>query len=257
MGIIATCNMASSTILCFVLVLVASARASIEGGHCSDVSFFDHIKYSASKAECCANDNNKLRCEEKEEEVCVDVTEMICDVNAYADCQVEENSSGPGPCEGGYKNFDMRDCEEQEFKEAHIKQVPVCKNVTKNNCVTDWEVDDNGNKVWTGLENCTPVTWEECTIEDKEVDFPTVKTDCGVVSQIKYFDYTPQPGSSSSVSTNCSPRGSVSCRPVTRTDCIQVTYTDCSMGGGDEGGCNRPDVFLPTQEKVHQKKCLD
>merc|ERR1712096_574885 len=90
-----------------------------------------------------------------------------------------------------------------------------------------------GNKVWSGLENCSPVTWEECTIEDQEVDFPTVKTDCGVVSQIKYFDYNPQPGSGSKVSTNCSPRGSVSCRPVTRTDCVKVSYTDCSMNAGE------------------------
>ena len=111
--------------------------------------------------------------------------------------------------------------------------------------------------MWTGLENCSPVTWEECSIEDKEVDFPTVKTDCGVVSQIKYFDYSPLPGSGSKVSTNCSPRGSVSCRPVTRTDCVKVSYTDCSMNAGGDGECRKQDKFVPSQEKVHQKKCLD
>merc|ERR1712112_220104 len=123
-------NMSSSNALFYItaFLFLGSARASIQGGHCSDVSFYDHIKYHTEKADCCAGGNNQLRCEEKEEEVCVDVTEMICEVNAYADCQVEESAGGGGQCE------------EREFKEAHIKQVPVCKNVTKNNCVTDWEV---------------------------------------------------------------------------------------------------------------------
>ena len=139
--------MSSCTALFFVLVFVGVARASIEGGHCSDVSFYDHIKYDREEAECCAA-GNKLKCEDKEEEVCVDITEMVCDVNAYADCKVVEEPAQGAGCEGGYKNFDMRDCAESEEREAHIKEVPVCKNVTKNNCVTDWEVDDNGNKVY-------------------------------------------------------------------------------------------------------------
>jgi len=249
--------MASFNALFFgVVYLVVVARASIEGGHCSDVSFYDHIKYEQEESECCTA-TNKLICEDKEEEVCVDITEMVCDVNAYADCQVvQEPADAPGGCEGGYKNFDMQDCQEKEEREAHIKEVPVCKNVTKNNCVTDWEVDDNGNKVWTGLENCTPVTWEECTIEKKEVDVPTVKTECGVVSQIKYFDYSPKAGGATQVSTHCTPRSTVSCRPVTRTDCINLTYTDCTLNGSGDG-CNKQEMFVPKQEKIHQKKCLE
>merc|ERR1712112_463127 len=77
------------------------------------------------------------------------------------------------------------------------------------------------------------------------------------VSQIKYFDYNPLPGSGSKMSTNCSPRGSVSCRPVTRTDCVKVSYTDCSMNAGGDGECKKQDKFVHSQEKVHQKKCLD
>ena len=29
----------------------------------------------------------------------------------------------------------------------HVKMVPHCKNVTKQNCVTKWETDENGNQV--------------------------------------------------------------------------------------------------------------
>merc|ERR1712083_428740 len=27
---------------------------------------------------------------------------------------------------------------------------------TKDNCVTDWDIDENGNKVWAGKEDCSP-----------------------------------------------------------------------------------------------------
>merc|ERR1712096_356644 len=79
----------------------------------------------------------------------------------------------------------MRDCEEVKEAVKHKKKLPECKQVTKNNCLTDWNVDENGNKVWAGTESCTPVTWEECAIVEKEVDFPTVRTQCDVRSSWK------------------------------------------------------------------------
>ena len=57
-------------------------------------------------------------------------------------------------------------------------QVPKCRNVTKQNCVTLWEKDANGNQVWAGKEGCEPVTWQECKLVDKEVKFLVPEITC-------------------------------------------------------------------------------
>merc|ERR1712096_591737 len=88
--------------------------------------------------------------------------------------------AGLKKCVPVYQDFAMRDCEEVKEAVKHKKKLPECKQVTKNNCLTDWDVDANGNKVWAGTEKCTPVTWEECSIVEKEVDFPTVRS-CATV----------------------------------------------------------------------------
>ncbi len=37
-------------------------------------------------------------------------------------------------------------------------------NVTRQDCVTKWVVTGTGEKVWAGNEQCTPVTWLNCTL---------------------------------------------------------------------------------------------
>ena len=53
-----------------------------------------------------------------------------------------------------YKSFKMVDkeykkmvCNEGMKTVQHTKMMPECKNVTKQNCVTKWETDENGNQV--------------------------------------------------------------------------------------------------------------
>ena len=36
----------------------------------------------------------------------------------------------------------------------HVKMLPECRNVTKQNCVTLWETDDNGQQVVTIIFRC-------------------------------------------------------------------------------------------------------
>ena len=38
--------------------------------------------------------------------------------------------------------------------EIHIKLEPRCRNVTKQDCVTKWELNSQGRKVWAGNEEC-------------------------------------------------------------------------------------------------------
>merc|ERR1719264_767039 len=65
-------------------------------------------------------------------------------------------------------------CTESTEIVQHTKTAPECKNVTRQNCITKWEIDSNGNKVWAGNEDCEDVTWQECK--------PVTSTKCASIT---------------------------------------------------------------------------
>ena len=88
------------------------------------------------------------------------------------------------------KLFVEKSCYEGRKNVPHKKLFPECRNVTKQNCVTLWETDENGEQVgkylntftkifyaqnfaqiWSGTEQCEPVTWQECELKEKDVQF--------------------------------------------------------------------------------------
>ncbi len=46
------------------------------------------------------------------------------------------------------KNYFRKECTEGMDTVQHTKMMPECKNVTKQNCITKWEEDENGNQVF-------------------------------------------------------------------------------------------------------------
>ena len=49
--------------------------------------------------------------------------------------------------------FPINECKEVEVTKVHRKKVPVCRNETKQNCVTLWKKDKYGKKVSHCLGN--------------------------------------------------------------------------------------------------------
>ena len=79
--------------------------------------------------------------------MCDEVTEIQCDVVPYTECAMEME-------ETPYKSYDMenqifrrKSCTEGMDVVQHTKMMPECRNVTKQNCITKWETDDEGNQV--------------------------------------------------------------------------------------------------------------
>ena len=73
----------------------------------------------------------------------------------------------------------------------HIKMLPECRNVTKQNCVTLWETDPNGKQVWAGNEACEPVTWQECKLVPKNVKFIVPEINCTDAQEIWFHEPEP------------------------------------------------------------------
>jgi len=179
---------------------------------------------------------------------------LQCEVVAWGAC-ISTPTNTPGTkCGVKYNDFAHQNCKEVTTKVDHTKKVPECKKITKNNCVTDWEVDSNGNKVWAGTETCTPVSWEECDLVEKTVEFPTVKTECDVDSQIKWTQFEDTPTNIVGLETKCEVKKAVNCKNVKTNKCAPVEWQECEMKPREE--CLAKVVHTPVQEKIHQKKCL-
>jgi len=231
------------------------SSSTLHGDFCSDISIFSDVEYKTSSKRCCDTKMVK-KCEKKQEERCEDVTELKCEVVGIPHCSPKpKRFGGLKKCTPVYQDFEMRDCEEVKEAVKHKKKLPECKKVTKNNCLTDWNVDDNGNKVWAGTESCTPVTWEECAIVEKEVDFPTVRTQCDVVGQIKWNTFVEEDGGSEEfMEITCDIKADLDCKPVKARSCATVEYEECKMEAQDD--CKQVTIHEPTQQKKHLKKCL-
>ena len=88
--------------------------------------------------------------------MCDEVTEIQCDVVPYTECNMEME-------ETPYKSYEMeqqvyrrKSCSEGMDVVQHTKMMPECRNVTKQNCITKWETDEEGNQVGTGLQGLLP-----------------------------------------------------------------------------------------------------
>jgi hypothetical protein len=50
-------------------------------------------------------------------------------------------------CEDYYVPYRKHECTPGTGNQIHVKMMPECKNVTKQNCATKWETDANGKQV--------------------------------------------------------------------------------------------------------------
>merc|ERR1712112_333836 len=220
---------------------------------CTDISFYDVIQYTTKPKKCCDPSLRQV-CAPKSETICEDVLELKCDVVAWVDCKTEPKTHPGTTCAVDIKDYEFMDCKEVKTSTKHTKPVADCKNITKNNCVTDWEVDAQGNKVWTGTETCTPVVWEECEVVEKTVEFPSIQTECQTAANIKWTDYEDREVDTLGMETTCEVKSATDCKDAQVNKCSQVTWQECKMEPFDE--CNDVFVYQPDQEKIHKQSCL-
>ena len=113
---------------------------------CVDVSAFEPVVWKKETAEECDTTFVK-KCEEREEQVCADVVETRCEVIPYTECSMGMVPQGLNRTKLVPKLFTEKVCKQGTKTVPHIKMVPDCKNVTKQNCVTNWETDAYGKQV--------------------------------------------------------------------------------------------------------------
>lgn len=220
---------------------------------CVDVSTFEPVVWEEKDGEECQTIFVK-RCEDKNENVCEDVTETKCEVQPYTECSMGLEPQEFSETKLEPVQFTEKVCETGKKVIPHTKMLPQCKNVTKQNCVTLWETDENGQQVWAGNEACEPVTWQECKLVPKTVSFIVPEIKCEDGQSIWYHEPRPKTDTRMTNTFDCVVKKTTNCKTEVRPDCKQVKYQSCREV--PVTNCKPKKVHVPTQEKLHRKKCL-
>ena len=150
--------------------------------HCTDVSAWSEVKWIEKETVNCTTifmkeqkwKNEKVTVQEffsrfsvirytsqnfilfcflLEFQVCDTVTELECDVHPYEKCELKWIPVEYTESKNVSRIFPINECKEVEVTKVHRKKVPVCRNETKQNCVTLWKTDKYGKKVTRCLGN--------------------------------------------------------------------------------------------------------
>merc|ERR1712038_2240713 len=220
---------------------------------CVDVSTYEPVVWKEVDAEQCDTVFVK-KCEDRSEEVCADVTETRCQVLPYTECEMGMEPQTYSKSILQPKLFVEKTCTQGRKMIPHQKMLPECKNVTKQNCVTLWETDDDGKQVWAGNEACEPVTWQECKLVPKTVKFIVPQINCTDGQEVWYHEPEAVTDIRMTNTFSCEVKSTTSCQSQTRPDCKKVEFQECREV--PVTNCEPKTVHKPTQEKLHRKKCL-
>jgi len=223
------------------------------GQFCSDLSEYSDVDYETVKEQCCES-TFKKNCTEKSKTILMDVTEIKCEVKAWAECKMNWTNTEGLECKMKPQNYTKMKCEIETKNITHIKMEPVCENVTYDNCVTLWDETDGGEKIWTGNEECKPITWTKCELKPKNKTFQVMHSICSEDGTVPYDGHMSVPKDFMVDITNCEVKHAVNCEPVTKKAAAEAKWQECEDVKMDS--CEPVDVRKPFQTKIHKKKCL-
>lgn len=190
----------------------------------------------------------------KKDEVCVDAHSVKCKIVAYLNCTMTAVETDYNVTMMMDHPFVPKNCVDVEVIHWHKKKVPVCRPVTKKQCVTNWEIDHDGKKVWSGNEDCKDVTWNECTLIPKDFRYNTTVSNCTDGPPIKWWDCEKMPKKTTTYNMTCQPLAALKCENVTEKLCKDIEWED-SYQIADEM-CEPKMVHIPHQDRKHKKQCI-
>jgi len=220
--------------------------------HCEPLEDYGPLEQRTTSRTCCT-ERLQDTCVWKEDTQCMEVTDLRCEVKLYTECKMKMDDVELNECHPESTSTTLKSCTKTIQPKVHTKEVFECKNVTKQHCTTVWEVVD-GQKVWTGNNDCKDVTWEDCSPVKKNVTFMVPTMNC--TDDIHhYMDYKTKPRKEPARSTECEVKKEQVCVPVTERKCGTIKYKVCKEAKVD-GDCKPYDIIIPYKKKLHLKWCL-
>jgi len=239
-------------ILLFCLCCVG-VLGNLDRQICTDASYWTDLSYIPSPYSCCQS-KVSIECSEEVEQVCIPLEKMVCEIVGWSDCKMTPcpvTVSHPQP---ESHQFVEKECNMVPHNISHVKVLPKCENVTKRICTTLWDRDEEGNPVWKGEDDCKDVSWLECHDEEVDVVLETVKSECEDLDPITYKTCSNATTEEIHMCTECEAKAVSDCHVETTESCVDVTVKSCKPVTIDD--CSPTDYLIPSQEFVHQDKCL-
>ena len=231
---------------------------------CVDISRYSEILYNVTEASVCSFKTTRT-CVKHKKSACVPVPVKSCRAVPYPDCSNEAFTVRMHDDKVVGKTFVGKQCKEQGFHTlTEIRKEAVCEQVTKEQCDSKWVINDAGEKVWAGNENCRDVTFEDCRLKDvpKQIQVPKyVCTDLPVATYaVPVFAEVDVTG----YRAKCEARAYAECSETMETVCADLEfeeYTDtvvpnCFPGCAADGTCGTMKFRIPYQTYDHRLKCL-
>jgi len=251
-------------IILFVSILVVSVNsATIDphktldphtpGPHCWDVSTYGPVTHWKMEKEKCMTEFPKIPVPKKKR-VCVDAHSVKCSAVAYLNCTMTAVETDYNVTMMVDQPFVPKTCVNVDVIHWHKKKVPVCRPVTKKQCVTNWEIDHDGKKVWSGNEDCKNVTWDECVLIPKDHQYNTTESNCTDGPPIKWWDCVKMPKKTTTYKMTCEPLAALKCEAVKENHCDEIEWDDSYQIA--EETCEPKMVHIPHQEQKHKKQCI-
>jgi hypothetical protein len=246
-----------------ILSLTSAGRIPRSGDHhgdghddnCVDISKYGPVQYNESTPEICSY-KMKTACTKRSREVCITVPITECHVVGYTHCENTPSTITARDDSMESEQFTQQNCVISSEKKviSEVKKMPVCKNVTKQQCDTKWVINEQGEKVWAGNENCEEVTWEDCTLEDKvvtqEVDVWECTPDTEPIAYQTAIINTVDVTFSDRV---CEARANPVCSQTSEVKCKTVEWEDCF--DTVTPNCISAHFKIPYQEYDHRLRC--
>ena len=222
------------------------------GENCVDLSRYLEVEFNETEVSLCTHSITRS-CQPSKREVCTTVTETSCEVESTVKCENIPTVHTVHDDTVVELSFIEKVCTPRVVNLTETKQMPVCKNVTKEQCDSKWVINSQGEKVWAGNENCKNVTWMDCRLENVEVAQEVEVYDCkdGGVTE-----YT-QPQRAEVEVTTYEQKCEASVYPVcTATEvekCAEVECEECK--GKVETKCFPASFREPFQRYDHRLRC--
>ena len=131
--------------------------------------------------------------------------------------------------------------------------MPVCVNVTKQQCDSKWEINVEGEKIWVANENCRDVTWENCKLETREIVQKAPKKKC-YDAEVETFLYPVEKEETlTTYKRECVAGGGAICETKEVAECVTVDWTECTEEVLTD--CKPVNIHRPWQEYEHLLRC--
>ena len=154
---------------------------------CVDVSKYSQVEYNTTTEKICSYRVERA-CQPKSQRVCVTLPSTECTLEVGYTCDNKKWEETVRCDETQSHTFTPRKCVPDGSKTLkEIKQVPECRNVTKQVCDSKWEINAEGQKVFASNENCRDKTWEQCELVDKVVEDEVPALTCLDEAEMTYM----------------------------------------------------------------------